>query len=207
MLNKKETSDIVKEALENALYRMNVARWDRQTILAETAVIINDVYKVKKGINGNLLEDPEQFITKVCLGTGSISYNDNWNLLSDRSFLLAEKLLIWTPMESEIIYKKYLWGGGNNSPVFRCCTKSNSSLHTLLHRSRLRHHYELTIPGTVDDIQEKLKAGQPGIYPYFGKERKGKEKPFLCALIIKERDAFFYCKRTEEYYEFRKDRK
>ena len=207
MLNKTEIYHIVAEALENALYWMDVGRWDRQTVLTGTAVIINSVYKVKKGINGNLLEDPDHFLKGYFI-TDEISYNADRNSLSEKSFLLAEKLLIWTPMEAEDWHKNNLWmGGGNDIFNFKKCSQSRNSLQTLLHRSRFRCHYDLTIPGTIDDIQNKLAAGQPGIYPYFGKERKGKEKPFLCALIIKERDAFFYCKQTEQYYEFRKDRK
>ena len=207
MLNKTEIYHIVAEALENALYWMGVGRWDRQTVLTGTAAIINSLYKLKKGINGNLLVDPDYFL-KEYLITDDISYNADRKLLSDKSFMLAEKLLIWTPMEFEGEHKNNLWmGGGNGFSCFKNCSGSRNSLQTLLHRSRFRHHYELTIPGTIDDIQNKLAAGQPGIYPYFGKERKVKEKPFLCALIIKERDAFFYCKQTEQYYEFRKDRK
>ena len=111
MLNKTEIYHIVAEALENALYWMDVGRWDRQTVLTGTAVIINSVYKVKKGINGNLLEDPDHFLKGYFI-TDEFSYNADRNSLSEKSFLLAEKLLIWTPTEAEDWHKNNLWMGG-----------------------------------------------------------------------------------------------
>ena len=74
MLNKTEIYHIVAEALENALYWMDVGRWDRQTVLTGTAVIINSVKKEKKGINGNLLEDPDHFLK------GYFKWKDRHNL-------------------------------------------------------------------------------------------------------------------------------
>lgn len=76
-----------------------------------------------------------------------------------------------------------------------------SDISFLLSKGKQGHLYERTIPELVQMVIEYLDKETSGILPFFSKARSG-HKEFLCALILKENEAYFYLKNTNKYYEF-----
>ncbi len=82
-----------------------------------------------------------------------------------------------------------------------CIRKNKSDIVLLLSKGKHGHLYERSIPELAHIILDRIERNNPGIYPFFSKTRSGK-KEFLCALIIKENEAFFYLKNLNKYFEF-----